>query len=475
MSFIGIDIGTTRTKALLYDAESGTNAIVSEATPVVATALGDFRDPDAVVAVVLDCIGRLVADLSPSERERVGGIGVTSLGEEMVMLDNGGKSMGAMPAWHTVVGADRALARGMDPSLSWSKLAWAFEQIDSGESRVIDGLAGFASRSLGDVASVTTLNGFVAGNLGSATDYPIDHSHASRTGFFDVRAGTWQSDVFEETGWPTELLPALVPAGASVSTIDGELAVRWGISPTASVVLAGHDHFCGAYAIGVRGEGQLYISAGTSEAHCLVVDALPGGPMPANVGIGRFVDGERFYLHRQLPSGHLYRQWTSLLGLDSDESKRQESERLHAEPLGSRGTMVLPGLDTDTRSSLVNLDPAATPHTILRALLEGLACAALHIDRELVELTHRPIVGAVASGIPCLNPLWQELRSQLAVAPLAISEQDEAPALGAALLCQRAVLGVETAPAAARPVPVEPGRASEYEALFARYESVRSR
>ncbi|MFP3394180.1 hypothetical protein SB782_35990, partial [Brevibacillus sp. SIMBA_076] len=82
---------------------------------------------------------------------------------------------------------------------------------------------------------------------------------------------------------------------------------------TAEVVLAGHDHFCGAYGIGLRGGGGLYISAGTSEAHCLILDWLPDGELPDGVGVGRFVDGRRFYLHAQLPSGHLYRHWTGLL------------------------------------------------------------------------------------------------------------------------------------------------------------------
>lgn len=453
MTFIGVDIGTTRTKALLYDPHSAGRIVVAEPTPVVPTPLGDFRDAEAVVATVIACIARLLKDLSPAARKLVGGIGVTSLSEEMVLLDATGRSTSPMPAWYTAVGADAARERGLDPSFSWSKLRWAFDHV---ETRGVHG--------------VTTLNSYVAAALSHRAGFAVDHSHASRTGFFDVRKAEWQSADFEATGWPAALLPPLTPAGSVVSGLRHELAERWGVPPTAAVVLAGHDHFCGAYAVGVRGEGQLYVSAGTSEAHCLVVDELPPGPAPALVGVGRFVDGARFYLHRQLPSGHLYRQWTQLLGLDNEASRERETAELEAQPLGALGTIVVPGFDTDVRSSVFDLAPEATRHTLLRALQEGLACAALHVDRGLVEFTGRRITGVLAAGIPCASPFWQRLRGNLTVAPLAVSSEDEAPALGAALLCRKATTGVESAPSALRDVPLDAFDASDYQALFARFE-----
>ena len=451
--FIGVDIGTTRTKALLYHPRTGERIVVAEPTPVMLTPLGDFRDAQAVVATVLTCIARLVENVSPDERNLIGGIGITSLSEEMVLLDAAGDSIAPMPAWYTTVASDAARDRGLDPSFSWSKLRWAFEHVGAH-----------------DIRGVTTLNSYVASALSDSPVFAIDHSHASRTGFFDVRAAEWQTATFEATGWPAELLPALVPAGSVVSGLRHELAERWGVPDTASIVLAGHDHFCGAYAVGVRAEGQLYVSAGTSEAHCLIVDALPSHQAPGPVGVGRFVDGEHFYLHRQLPSGHLYRHWTELLGLADAASHGSETQDLEAQPIGALGTTIVPGFDTDTRSSVFDLAPEATRQTLMQALHEGIACAALHVDRELLQFAGTPITGVVAAGIPCASPYWQQLRGNLTIAPLEVSTEEEAPALGAALLCRRAVTGVDTAPSAFRAVPLDAARAGDYEALFARFE-----
>ncbi|SDS53759.1 FGGY-family carbohydrate kinase [Microterricola viridarii] len=468
MTFIGIDIGTTRTKALLYRPGSPSRRIVASATPTVSTHLGDFRDAEAVFATVVDCISMLLADLRPAERAEIEGIGLTSLSEEVVLVTSSGITAGPMPAWYTSVAKAQALDAGIDPSFSWTKLSWAFEQLSSARS------PSFTEHAVAAIKQVTTLNSYVAGRLAGIDRYPVDESHASRSGFFDVRSGQWQRAIFEQTGWKAELLPELVVPGSVVSTVDPGLAAQWGLPPAARVVLAGHDHFCGAFGNGVREDGQLYISAGTSEAHCLIVSELPKFPLPPTVGVGRFVDGTHFYLHRQLASGHLYRQWTGLLGIDDEDSRSQEDQKLFAEPIGSRGTTIIPGFDGDTSSSVLNVKAGSSPHTVLRALLEGLACAALHIDRELVTFTNRPIERIIASGIPCQSPFWQHLRGHVTAAPLYITDEEEAPALGAALLCQRATAGAATIGTdcitSSHATTTDASLEADYDKLFSRFE-----
>jgi sugar (pentulose or hexulose) kinase len=467
MTFIGVDIGTTRIKALLYRSDGTGHRVVARSTPTVPTSLGDFRDAETVVTTVTGCIGELLAALSARERAEIEGFGLTSLSEEMVLVTSDGLSAAAMPAWYTSVATEQAIVRGLDPSFSWSKLRWAHDQADlstaaATQSPTVDPAS---------ITRVTTLNSYVAGRLGGVVGYPVDHSHASRSGFFDVVSATWNRDVFRETGWDAALLPELVETGTVVSTIAEQLAEQWSIPTNATIVLAGHDHFCGAYGNGVRSDGQLYVSAGTSEAHCMILDELPRQPFPPGFGVGRFVDGKHFYLHRQLASGHLYRQWTALLGLDTDTARSHETQSLFTEPVGSRGTVVIPGFDGDTGSSLLHLSSQGTPHTVLRALLEGLACAALHIDEELMSMTDRPINRVVAAGIPCQSPFWQQLRAHLAPAPLFISDEEEAPAIGAAMLCERATRGTDAASTtSSRPAQADDRLTDAYRDVFSRFE-----
>ncbi|GAA0430642.1 FGGY-family carbohydrate kinase [Leifsonia naganoensis] len=468
MTFIGIDIGTTRIKALLYDPASPERRLTERRTPVTSSAIGDLRDADAVLDAVVACLDELLESATVEERAALAGIGVTALSEEVVLLDEDGSSIGAMPTWYNrEAGTAAARERGIDSSFSWAKLRWAFDDLADG------GSARFPGTRSDDVTGVTTLSGYIADRLAAAGRFVIDHSHASRTGFFDVRTATWEPDAFTGTGWPASALPELVPTGAIVGTLDATFSQRWGVPATGAVALAGHDHFCGAFAVGVRGEGEVYLSAGTSEAHCLIVDDAPTGPLPDGVGLGRYVDGQRFYLHRQLPSGHLYQQWRGLLGL-AGLTQMEEAELLAAQPIGSRGATVVPGTGTDARSSFLAVDPDAGAATLLRALLEGLACAALETDRDLERISQRPITAIVASGVPCRSPFWQELRGQLSAAPLTVSDEEEAPALGAALIVQRSTTGRDVERPPTIPVVPDPQRSDAYRAVFARYEAARA-
>lgn len=463
MILLGLDIGTTRIKALRLDTETGSRSVVARATPVSATEIGELRDADEVLSAVTDALAEAVAGVSADERRRIGGIGITSLSEEVVLLSRTGASLGAMPTWYNrTIDASAAHAAGIDPSFSWAKLRWAFD-----ETALVGG--GLAGVSRSDVAGFTTLNGYIADRLTGAGRYAVDHSHASRTGFFDVRHARWLPEVFALTGWPASALPPLVPPGASVGTLLAELAEALGVPASVPVVLAGHDHFCGAYGMGVRGDGELYVSAGTSEAHCMIVDRLPDAPLPPQIGIGRYVDGARFYLHRQLPSGHLYRHWRGILGLDA-LSPEAEAEALSAVPPGCRGAVLVPGLDTDARSWLLGLRGDADGATVLRAVFEGLACAALEVARGLSAASGRAITSVLAAGVPCQSPVWRAIRAQLSPAPLSISTEAEAPALGAALLAQRAVTGdTLAAPPVSTPAP-DPALGSVYREQFARFE-----
>lgn len=456
MIFVGVDIGTTRTKALVYDAATGERLVVARPTPVVGSPLGDLRDAGDVLRTVTEATADAVAQLTDAQRARVAGIGVTSLSEEVVLLGADATPLRAMPTWYNQhAGREAALAAGLDPSFSWAKLRWAHDSADRPAQ----------------VTAITTLSGYVADRLADAGRFVVDHSHASRTGFFDIRDARWQPEVFERTGWPAALLPPLVATGSAIGTLDADLAHEWGVPASVSVTLAGHDHFCGAFGLGVRGDGELYVSAGTSEAHCLIVDALPEGPLPTEIGVGRYVDGERFYLHRQLPSGHLYQHWRGLLGC-TGQSQEEESAALSERPIGSDDAVLVPGVDTDTRSWLLGLGTDADAATVLRALFEGLACAALDIDEGLAARSGHDVNAVIAAGVPCRSTVWQEIRAHLSPAPLSISTETEAPALGAALLAQRSVTGASATAPAAVAVATRDELRSAYRAVRERYQRV---
>lgn len=405
--YAGIDVGTTRTKVAVYDAASG--AVVARAalpTPVDRRPSGDVRNPAAVLAAARQVLAEAVA-----AGGAVDALAVASVGEEVVLLDGGGAPIGETLTWYGPHGAQERdqlagergaeAVAGLDPSFSVFKLAW---------------LGRHRPQELARARAWTDLSGFVAAQLlgGGLEGVRVDLSHASRTGLLDLGGRVWDPAVLDRLGLGDLPLPALTPSG----TLIGE-----------GVVSGGHDHFCGAYAAGVRRPGQAFLSAGTSEAQ-VVLTREPPGP---GVDGGCFVTGDLYYAHLPTPAGRLYQGWRDLLYAEADDA--QVMAEVAEVPEGSGGVTVR--FDrAGARTTLADVPLDVTRGVLLRALMEGLAGDSERTTDTLERATGERISEIVVAGPPATSPAWRALRTRASTRALRFIDEPEAGALGAALLAQ---------------------------------------
>lgn len=435
-AFLGIDVGTTRVKAVVLDAEERT--VVAErdaATPVHVRDAGAMHDPaeifDVAVSVAADA---LVASGATTELK---GISVTSMGEEVVLVDAAGAVLGDVLAWFNPLGRDLAppllAAHGddlfsgarPDPSFSLFKLLW---------------LAEHRPDDLARTACLTDVGSYVLWRLsgrGPDTVF-MDWSHGSRTGLMNLRERAWDAAILAATGVDAGILPRLVASGTPCGELGAGASRRLGAPAGVPLVAGGHDHFCAAFAAGVREPGAVFLSAGTSEALLLVTEAPPTIPSDQLVDAGCFVDDHLFYLHENVPSGHLFRQWRALLfGAASDD---ELYTAVAAAPVGSHGVRCIVDRDALTADfNGVGID--ATAGVIMRALLEGLALAAGDALDRLEALAGRAAGELVVVGQPASRPEWLDLRAGVLGRPLTVVPAREVTALGAAMLAQRGATG----------------------------------
>lgn len=411
--YAGIDIGTTRTKAVVYDAGAGTVvARAAVSTPVRRRPSGDVRDPAAVVAAARQVLTETVA-----AGGGIAALAVASVGEEVVLLDGEGAPIGEVLTWYGPHGAQerdqlagergaQAVA-GLDPSFSVCKLAW---------------LRRHRPGELARARTWTDLSGFVAAQLlgGGLEGVRVDLSHASRTGLLDLGGRAWDRAVLDQLSLGDLPLPPLTPSG----TMIGE-----------GVVSGGHDHFCGAYAAGVRRPGQAFLSAGTSEAQ-VVLTREPPGP---GVDGGCFVTGDLYYAHLPTPAGRLYQGWRDLLYAEADDD--QVMAEVVEVPEGSGGVTVR--FDrAGARTTLADVPLDVTRGVLLRALMEGLAGEAERTTDTLERATGERISEIVVAGPPATSPAWRALRTRASTRALRFSDEPEAGALGAALLAELGAINV---------------------------------
>lgn len=251
---LGLDIGTSRTKAVLLDAGGRDVGAATVATPFVSTGGRVEMEVDALLA----CLRAVLADLG-DRRRGVVAAGVAGMAESGAPLDAGGRPQASVIAWHDERGAEAvaALEREFGSELAWrtgqapntkmtaAKLGW-----------VVANGVGEVDRWLGvPELAVHALTG------ASATE----HSLASRTGCYDVLTRRWMPEVATALGFSTVVFAPVRAAGSVMGTVSDAGAAWSGLPAGVPVTIAGHDHLAGMAGAGV-GPDDVADSVGTAEA-----------------------------------------------------------------------------------------------------------------------------------------------------------------------------------------------------------------
>jgi len=276
---VGIDVGSTRIKAVVVDLEGRELAEGHVETPWHLVSSGAEAEPDDIYQAALAATR---SALSPVPDFGVIGVGVTGIAETLALLGAHDQTVAPAIAWYDdrgerelaelerQFGADRfagltGLPFSRTPSIV--KLRWIM--------RHVPGAA--AARC------ALSIPEYVACRLGGARNSEL--SLASRTGLFDVVGTHWATELIDWAGVPSSLFPAAIPAGSPLGTVvsppDGLQRLRG-----ASIALGGHDHLCAAVGAGVITPREVLNSCGTAEAYVRSVPPLGCSDLGAAVKKG---------------------------------------------------------------------------------------------------------------------------------------------------------------------------------------------
>ena len=441
---LGLDVGTTSVKAVVYGTDGIALGAASVPTPTHYPQPGwAYYRPDEIWASVVTTIRRVLSGL-PNAGE-ISAVAVASVGESGVLLDASGNATTDMIAWFDnrtrpqaewlaeTIGKDQLFARSglsLQPIFSLNKLLWHREHEPEAWSR---------SRRWLMAAD------YIAFRLSgeSATDLSL----ASRTLMLDLAEQRWDDRTLEEAGIDPELLAPLAPGGTALGPVTAAAAEATGLPKSAIVATGGHDHVCGALAAGVTRPGQMLNSLGTAEAVFLPTDHPLTDPQAGRQGYtqGAHVVGGGYYAFAgQYTSGASIDWLRDLLG-SSDDPVAYDALIAGAElvPAGSLGVVFLPHLrlanppydDPRSRGALVGLTTDARRDTVARAVFEGLAMESRNTFEPLLAY---PQVSAprsvVAIGGGTRNPLLMRIKASVTDLPHHVVEAEQATALGAAML-----------------------------------------
>jgi xylulokinase len=441
---LGLDVGTTSVKAVVYRTDGIAVGASSLPTPTHIPRPGwAFYRPDELWQTVVAAIRGALVDVP--HPEEIASVAVTSIGESGVLLDAAGAATTDSIAWFDTrtrpqamwlaerIGKDELFARSglsLQPIFSLNKLLWHREHEPDAWARSVRWLM---------------LADFIAHRL--CGEAATDLSLASRTLMLDLRQKRWHEQTLAQAGIDQRLLAPLVPGGTSLGNVTAGAAALIGLPVTAVVAAGGHDHVCGALAAGVTRPGQMLNSLGTAEAVFMPIAQPLADPKAGRQGYtqGAHVVGGGYYAFAgQYTSGASIEWLRDLLGATDDpvayDALIAAAERV---PAGSLGVLFLPHMrlanppydDPRSRGALVGLTMDAGRDVITRAIFEGLALESRNTFEPLLaypEVTAPQSVVAIGGGTR--NPLLMRVKASVTNLTHHIVEAHEATALGAALL-----------------------------------------
>ena len=288
---------------------------------------------------------------------------------------------------------------------------------------------------------------FILGKLGA--EAVIDHPMASRTMAFDLHTRRWSELILGKLALDPSRLSRPVPSGTVAGTLRTDLARDLGLPANLLLVAGGHDQTCAALGAGVVRSGLGVVSTGTAE---VLATALPAPALTRPM----FDSYYPCYLHAKEGMyftfslnhiGGLLLKWYR------DNFARAEVEEAEARdcdpyqlidarmPTGPSPLMVVPHLngtgtpwcDLQAKGAILGLTMASTRHDVAKAILEGLTFELL-INLKTLDLCGVRVDELVAAGGGAKSPLWLQLKADILGRPIRTLRCPESACLGAALL-----------------------------------------
>ena len=373
-AILAIDIGTSRTRARLFDLRG---EVLDEASRPAAT-----ESPFAGAAE-LDCEALWRDLVGTATALRTAGLEIAALGVTAqlgtIFIDESGGVLQKAMLWADT----RAQAEAQEFEQAFGEEAYAV----SGR-RMAPELAAprllWLRRRRADVFQrvrrIASIKDFVVERLTGAV--VTDETHASYTGLFDVEERRWSARLMRRAGCDPALFARVGFASGKAGGLVKAAAAELGLAPGVPVAIGAPDGTSGAIGAGAIRPGVTVDVAGTTDVvlHCLprpVKDPERRLVLNAHAAAGTWAAGG--------PTGFTGGavSWTlNLFGFQGvAESQTALSESLCAIPPGCDGLVFCTGLtgsrfphwNAGERGALTGIEPRHGPLHILRAAQEGAA------------------------------------------------------------------------------------------------------
>jgi len=437
-AFMGIDVSTTGSKALLID-ETGAVLAVASSPHTLSTPrpLWSEQNPEEWWQATLSSI-REVLQKAAIPPAAIKAIGLTGQMHGLVLLDADGKVLRPAILWndqrtqaqcdeiHARIGRERFIQISGNLALTGftaPKILWVAEN----EPDIY-----------AQARHVLLPKDYIRYKLTGV--FAMDKADGAGTVLFDLRKRDWSDALLSELGIPRSWMPPTYEGPEFTGIVTLEAAKATGLAVGTPVAAGGGDQAAGAVGVGAVEPGIIGLTVGTSG---VVFAATPAPLIEPEGRLHAFchaVPGMWHFMGVMLSAAGSLQWYRDTLASDmSFDALLTEAELV---PAGSEGLLFLPYLsgertphpDPRARGAFVGLTLRHTRGHMTRAVLEGVAFGLKDGFTLIQKAGLESITQVRASGGGTKGALWRQILASVLESELVTVNTAEGGAFGAALL-----------------------------------------
>jgi xylulokinase len=432
--YLGIDVGSSECKAIVYSLEKGAQGTGSSAYPTNHPSAGwAEQDPESWYETALDAAAQAVKE---SAQKEVEGISIVGPAHNLALLDEDMRVIRPCIHWSDLRSAPQCRKLEMEyadrifevtgqvihPSWSLPQLMWVRDNEQQNWRRV---------RFLLPTKDYVRFR--FSGTL------QTDLFDAIGTQLYDLRLRRWSEEMCSLLGLDARFLPAVRRASEVAGALKPAAAARIGIAPGAPVCVGTSDTSAEAFAIGCIAPGHGVVKLGTSACVNVVTD----WPRPSRKTLTYFHVVDDFGLTvTATNSGSSSFRWfrEGLLAPIANLSFDDLVSLASRAPAGCEGLVFHPYLNgertpywnSNLRGSFVGINSRHTVAHFARSVMEGIAFSLRDCINAVYDLGVKVeslrIIGGGSRSL-----LWRQIVADVLQRDL-LQPQHQDAALGAALL-----------------------------------------
>jgi len=444
---LGIDLGTSGTRTVLFDPDGKVVAAKTAEYPLYQPHNGwAEQEPEDWWQAAVDTIGHVVRESGVDPRD-IAALGISGQMHGLVMLDGRGEPLRRCIIWADqrtgeecaditkAVGAKRLIEITANPALTGftaSKIMW----VKKHEPEVY-----------GRCAHILLPKDYLRYKL--TGDFATEVSDASGMQLLDVPGRRWSDEVLGKLGIERGLLARVYESPEVTGHVSDKAAKATGLSESTLVVGGAGDNAAAAVGTGTVEDGKAFTTVGTSGVVFAHTDKLAIDPRGRVHTFCCAVPGA-WHVMGVVQSAGLSKRW---IRDTCCEKEIAEAEKLGVDaydlvdalaqdsPPGANRLIYLPylmgertpHLDPDCRGVFFGLSAMHKKGDLIRAVMEGVSYS-LKDSLDILEGMGVVPSDMLLTGGGAKSPFWRQLLSDVFGSPVKTIKSAEGPALGVAIL-----------------------------------------